>query len=445
MSNSARDLANDLPLWMPADLSAKQPGQMLCAGGRSVIAGGRSVLRRSLVIAEVALAGMLVIGAFLMIRTLAALYDVDVGFRTDKVLTARVTLPQDGYRNLALVGDFFRSLEERVRALPGVREVGTAWRLPLATGYDNLSIVIEGHEVATVGEAPTAQVQVASPGYFDALGLTPIQGRTFKASDSVGRPFVAVVNRTFERQLLDGQQAVGTLVKLWGDDMPWVEIVGVVGDIHNDDLVTDPRPTVHFAHAQLLMDEIRPEDYLARIARNMALVVHTDGDPAAIAGSVREIVRQLDPSVPVSDIRTMAEILAAAQAGHRFPTVLFVVFGVVALALSITGVYGVVAYAANRRSHEIGIRMALGADTAEVRRMMVLHGLTPAGLGLLFGMLGAAVSSRAMTSLLFNVHALDPGTFIAVAFLIAAAAAVASYIPARRASRVDPCTVLWSE
>ena len=249
-------LAGSLP---SIRISAQQPGQTLCASGRSVIAGGRSVLRRSLVIAEVALAVMLVIGAFLMIRTLAALHDVDVGFRTDNVLTARVTLPQDGYRNLTLVGDFFRSLEERVRALPGVREVGTAWRLPLATGFDNLSIVIEGHEVATIGEAPTAHVQIASPGYFDALGLTPIQGRTFEGSDSVGRPFVAVVNRTFERQLLDGQQAVGTRVKLWGDDRPWMEIVGVVGDIHNDDLVTDPRPTVYFAHAQLLMDEIRPE------------------------------------------------------------------------------------------------------------------------------------------------------------------------------------------
>ena len=170
----------------------------------------------------------------------------------------------------------------------------------------------------------------------------------------------------------------------------------------------------------------------------MALVVHTDGDPAAIAESVLGIVRQLDPSVPVSDIRTMAEIRAAAAAGHRFPTVLFVVFGIVALALAIMGVYGVVAYAANRRSHEVGIRMALGADTAEVRRMMVLAWIDPGRGRRAVRNAGAAVASRAMTSLLFNVHALDPSTFIAVALLIAAAAAVASYIPARRASRVDP-------
>jgi putative ABC transport system permease protein len=426
-------------------VSVRPPVQTLCAGGRSLIPGGRSVLRRTLVIVEVALAVMLVIGAGLMMRTLFELSRVDVGFRTDNVLTARINLPVEGYRHPALVGGFFDSLVKRVEALPEVRAAGIAWRLPLATGYDNLSIVIEGREVETIGEAPTSHFQIASPGYFEALGLAPLRGRVFRESDTVGRPFVAVVNQAFERQLLDGADAVGTRVRLWGEQQPWAEIVGVVNDIRKGDLDSDARPTLYSVHAQLLLDELPPESYYPRATRDMALVVHAEGETASLASSVREIVRELDASVPVSNVATMDEIRAAVAANREFPAVLLVVFACIALALATVGVYGVVAYSASRRTHELGIRMALGADGVGVRAMIVWDGLVPVLLGILIGLVAAVVSTRGLQSLLFKVNPVDPLTLVVVPLLIVAAALVASYIPALRASRLDPASVLRSE
>jgi predicted permease len=425
--------------------STQHPAGALSGGGRSLIAGGRSALRRLLVAAEVALAVMLVISAGLMIRSVVGLYRVDPGFRTDGVLTVRVTLPTEGYRTPSRVGEFYGSLEHRVKALPSVRTAGIGWRLPLSTGYDNLSILIEGHEVETIGEAPTALFQIVSPGYFEALGLAPIHGRILDASDTVGRPFVAVVNQAFQRRLLDGGDAVGTRIRLWGDEQPWVEIVGVVGDIRNTELDSDPRPISYFAHAQILLDQIPPDHYYARNARDMAFVVHADGDPSKLAGEIRGIVRQLDPSVPVTHVRTMTEIIADAATPRTFPTVLLVVFGCVALMLATVGVYGVVAYVASTRAHEIGVRMALGADRSHVRGMMLWQGMAPVAAGVLLGVAGAAAMARLFSSLLFEVAPTDPATLLAVPLLISVAAATASFIPALRASRVDPVSVLRSE
>jgi ABC-type antimicrobial peptide transport system permease subunit len=202
---------------------------------------------------------------------------------------------------------------------------------------------------------------------------------------------------------------------------------------------------VYFAHAQLLMDEIPPEHYYARNARNMALVVHAESEPAVLASSVREIVRQLDPSVPVSDVRTMTEIRTGAAEDREFLAGLLVVFACIALALATVGVYGVVAFTANRRAFEMGIRMALGAEPSEVRRMVVRHGLQPVFIGAVIGLGGAVVATRLMQSLLYNVRPLDPSTLIAVPVVIVVTALVASFIPAFRASRVDPAQVLRSE
>ena len=426
-------------------MSVQQPADSLSAGGRSVIAGGRSALRRGLVIVEVALAVILVISAGLMIRSVAGLFRVDPGFRTDEVLTMRVTLPAEGYRTPARVGDFYTSLKHHAEALPGVRTAGIGWRLPLATGYDNLSIVIEGNEVDTVGEAPTTHFQIASPGYFEVLGLAPLRGRIFNGSDTPGRPFVAIVNQAFQRRLLDGGEAVGTRVRLWGDEQPWVEIVGVVHDIRNIELDTDPRPMLYFAHAQILLDRIPPDHYYARNARDMALVVHADGDPSQFAGEIREIVRKLDSSVPVTNVRTMKDILDGAATNRTFPTVLLVVFACIALTLATVGVYGVVAHSASTRIHEIGVRMALGAGRADVRRMMLSQGLIPLAIGVLLGVAGASAAARLLKSLLFEVAPTDPATLLVVPLLVSAAAALASFIPAFRASRVDPAAVLRSE
>jgi len=442
VSIAAGLLAGVLPA---VKISVQPPADTLRAGGRALIPGGRSILRRALLIVEVSLAVVLVTCASLMLRTLSELYRVDVGFRTEGVLTARVTLPLEGYRQPALVGEFFHSLVERVEALPEVRAAGIAWRLPLATGYDNLSIVIEGHEVETVGEAPTTHFQIASAGYFDALGIDLIQGRVFEESDTVGRPFVAVVNEAFERQLLDGEGAVGTRIRLWGENQPWGEIVGVVNDIRKMDLDSEARPTLYFAHPQLLTEELPPEHYYARNARNMALVVHADDDPVVLASAVRGIVRELDSSVPVSSVVTMSEIRASASANREFPAILLVSFACVALALATVGVYGVVASSAGRRVQEIGVRMALGAVRSDVRRMVLWQGLGPVAAGIALGVAGAVAAARLLRSLLFEVAPTDPTTLLTVPVLIAVAAAAASLVPALRASRIDPAGVLRSE
>jgi putative ABC transport system permease protein len=426
-------------------ISGQQPNQTLHAGGRAVIAGGRSTMRRALVVVEVALAVVLVIGAGLMFRTLANLHRAEVGFRTDNVLTALIELPPGQYREPAGVVAFYRTLVERVQAMPGVESAGLVWRLPLASGLGGYSIQIEGSEVETIGEAPTAHLQLASPGLFPALDLSPTSGRLLEGADTFGRPYVAVVNESFVNEILDGGPAVGQRVKLWGDESPWLEIVGVVPDIRHLELEGFTGPTMYGAHAQTALPPELADLFIAREARNMVLVAHAEPDAGALAAPIRALLRELDPTVPVSDIRTMSDVRASAAAHREFPTMLLVGFGIVAMALATVGVYAVVAFSASRRTHEIGVRMAVGAEAAEIRRMVVWDGLVPVVLGVLLGLAGAIAASRVLGSLLYNVRPTDPLTLAVVPALIAATALVASYIPAFRASRVDPANVLRSE
>jgi putative ABC transport system permease protein len=426
-------------------VSWRQPGRALQFGGRALITGSRSVLRSALVVTEVALAVILVIGAGLMFRTLANLHRTEVGFRTDNVLTVRIALPPGHYREPASVVAFYRDLEERVGAMPGVRSTGLVWRLPLASGLGGYSIQIEGQEVETIGEAPTTHLQLVSPGFFGAFDLAPISGRLLEEADTFGRPFVVVVSKSFVANHLAGGPAVGRYVKLWGDDSPWLEIVGVVPDIRHLELEASTGPTMYAAHAQTALPPELADSIIAREARTMVLVVHAEPDAKTLAGPIRDLVRHLDPSVPVDRIRTMVDVRTRAVAEREFPTALLVVFASIAMILASVGVYAVVAYAASRRTHEIGVRMALGAERSDVRRLVLWQGLAPVAIGVLLGIAGAAAATRLLRSLLFEVAPTDPVTLLTVPLLIVSAAATASFVPALRASRVDPATVLRSE
>jgi predicted permease len=329
--------------------------------------------------------------------------------------------------------------------LPGVVSAGIVRQLPLASGFGTYSIQIEGREVETVGESPHTYLQLTSPGYFRTLGLAPVRGRLHDERDTAGRPFVALVNQAFVREHLDNGNPIGQRVRLWGEDTPWVEIVGVVPDILQRDLVRETYPTLYANHAQTAVDGLPPDAFITDFSRTMSLVVHTEYEAAAFTEPVRQLIREIGPAIPLNDFRTMADIRANEAGDREFPTVLLIVFSCIALTLAVVGVYGVVAFAASRRTFEIGIRMALGADASEVRRMVVRHGLAPVTIGVVIGVAGAAAAAQTLRGLLYNVRPLDPVTLIVVPTLIVAAALVASLIPALRASRVAPSDVLRGE
>jgi predicted permease len=419
--------------------------QALGGGTRSVAAGGRSRLRQALVIAEISLAVILVVGSGLMIRTLAELSQVDVGFRVDDVLTTRITLPAAIYPTGPQITTFFAELEERVEALPGVVSAGIVKQVPLINGFGTYSIQIEGREVETIGESPHTYLQLTSPGYFDALDLAAIRGRLHDETDIAGRPLVALVNNAFVREHLEGADPLGGRVRLWGDDTPWLEIVGVVPDIRQRDLERETYPTMYVNHSQLAIDDLPEDAFVLGFARSMGVVIHAERDAAALAGPVREIIREIGPAVPIGDFRTMADIRADETSDREFPAILLMIFSGIALTLAVVGVYGVVAFAASRRTFEMGIRMALGANPSEIRQLVVGHALVPVLLGVLIGIGGAAFTSKGLQGLLYNVGSTDPKTLVTVPVLIVLAAVVASFVPAYRASRIEPSDVLRSE
>jgi predicted permease len=395
-------------------------------------------VRRMLVTVEVALAVVLVIGAGVMIRTLGELTKVDVGFRTDNILTMFMSLPEAGYETPVSVKGFYRDLLGRTEALPGVRSVGIASRVPLASGFGRWSIQIGGEVVETIGEAPVTHFQRVSPSYFGTLGFTLKSGRLLSVTDVAGQPLVGIVNETFVRRLLPGKTAIGHRVRMFDPDSPWMEIVGVVGDIRHEGLQEEPYPMLYVSFAQC-------EENGVSVPRDMAFFIHAEPDVAMVAEPVRDLIRQMDPSVPVSYIQTMDEVRMSAASDREFPTVLLSIFGSVALFLSAIGIYAMVSYTVSQRTREVGVRMALGADSRGVRWMVVRQAGRSVAAGLALGLLGALHLTDYLESLLFNVSSTDPITYSGVAAVLAAVALFAAYLPARRASRVDPMSVLRTE
>ncbi len=398
----------------------------------------RTRARRLLIAGEVAIAVMLVICAGVMIRTLGELTKIDVGFRTNNVLVMFMSLPEAEYEDPETVKSFYRAVQEKVATLPGVLSVGLANRIPLASGFGRWSIQVEDEAVQTIGEAPVTHLHRISAGFMRTLGLTLKEGRGLTEKDTGGQPLVGVVNEAFVRRVLSGGKALGRRIRMFDDESPWMEIVGVVGDIRHQGLQTEPYPMLYVPFEQSVENNIE-------VSHNMGLFVGSQSEAISLAGPIRELVGQMDPSAAIYSVQTMDDVRAGAASDREFPTLLLGVFGSVALLLSAIGIYATVSYTVSQRTREVGVRLAMGAGSHRVRWMIVRQSSLPVGAGLALGLLGALHATEYLESLLYNVSTVDPLTYGAVAAVLATVALLAAYLPAMRASRVDPITVLRNE
>jgi putative ABC transport system permease protein len=426
----------------PAMQSFKgQLSQSLKEGGRGLDGGvqGRHV-RDLLVIWEMALALVLLVGAGLLVNSFQRLRAINPGFDSDKVLTCQVSLPSSKYKNPQIVS-FFQQLLGRVRALPGVKAAGATMTLPLRNpngGYWS-GLNIEGRPAVARESVPIVSFVQVTPGYFRAMGIPILRGRAFTDSDNSDQsPKVAIVNATLARRFFPDTDPIGKRICLGEDTSkgPWLTLIGVVGDAALENL-TDPRfPQVFSPHAQGVQ---------GGVAGNMELVLRTSSDPAALAGVVRNAVHEMDKDQSVADIQTLDKVVSASLAQPRLNTLLLGAFAALALLLAAIGIYGVISYSVALRTREIGIRMALGAERVDVLKLVVKHGLILALTGATIGLIGALSLTRLMSTLLYGVQPSDPPTFLAVFMVLVGVALLSSYIPARRATKVDPMVALRYE
>jgi putative ABC transport system permease protein len=422
---------------LPA-LQARQvaPAGELREGGRGATSGrARLRWRESLVAGEVALAVVLVVAAGLMIQSVRNLLAIDAGFRPDGVITMRLSTPSTWYPDSIRVAGFWDELQRRVASLPGVQAVGAVGGLPLATEMGDWGLRIDGYTPPPNQGAP-GDWQVVTPGYFEALGLTLREGRVFDARDDIGAPLAMVVNQAFVEQYFAGRQALGGRVRVSGSDSSEVyTIVGVVDDVHHNALVGRAKPGFYATLGQYAR-----APGLTR--RSMSLVIRATGDPAMLVAPVRAVLREIDPRLPISEVRTMRDVVYAAVAGPRFAMELLELFGVLALVLAAIGIFGIVSQVVASRAHEFGIRAALGASPRELMALSLRAGVRQALTGLAIGGALALVFARLMTSLLYGVRPADPWTFLGVVLVTGLVAVAASAGPARRAGRTDPARVL---
>jgi predicted permease len=390
------------------------------------------------VVSQLALAVLLAVGAGIMVRTVANLYQIDPGFRPQKVLTMRVDPSPAAFRTQESRVAFWQDFLESVNELPGVISAGAVPWLPLGGGFPVWSYLVEGERAASISDAPAAPIQQATPGYLAALGLTLVRGRFFDADDRADARPVAVINEAMARRHWAGEDPIGKRIRLYGTGRPWMEIVGVVSNVRDNALSREARPKYYWPHAQA-------PAIAGWCMLSMTLVVRAEGDPLRLVGPIRESLRGIDNLAPVSRVVTMEQLTARSLGDKHFIMILLSLFGLVALFLASVGVYGVISSAVSQRTREIGLRVALGASGPQVVRRILLEGMALTGGGLGFGLLGVAVLNHVFRSLVFGVSTSDPVTCGAVAIVITIAAGGASLLPAWRASRVDPVVALRSE
>jgi len=397
-------------------------------GGRSVSGGGNR-LRHALVASEVALAVVVLCGAGLMIKSMSRLMGVDPGFNPKNVLTMQMSVPQEAiYVGPPTLPRYCQDLTEHVGAIPGVLAVGAVGHLPME-GNAGRGFQIEGQPPADPGKMPGADYSVACPGYFKAMGVPVLQGREFTAQDTVSTPGLIVVNETMARRYWPNEGAVGKAIRLGGSNGPRLTVVGVVGDVHHLGLETAMRRQF-----------FRP--YMQAGWPIMSVVVKTISAPGTYTTPVKKAIAEFLPDRPVSGVESMEEVVHDSTGLRRFPMMLLSVFSVLALVLAAVGIVGVVSHSVAQRTQEIGIRMALGARTLDVLRLMVNANMAWVLVGLAAGVAGSAGLTRLLAGMLYGVKAFDPAVVGLVALLLAAVALVASYLPARRAARIDPIVAL---
>lgn len=419
---------------VPAIASAKpELTEALKEGGRGSTTGTRrNRIRNALVVSEVALALVLLVGATLLLKSFVRLQNVDPGFDPRNVLTAEVSLPVAKYPRGKPVADFFAEMIHRVEALPGVEAAALASILPLSGNNSDSSFAIEGRDPMQEKVFPDEEIRSVTADYFKVLRVPLIQGRNFDERDSLDAPRVVIVNQAFARKWLPNQDAIGKRITFDDPRKPdpkWVTIVGVVGDVRHRGLDSEPKPEYYLPHGQ-------------NAYRGMILTLRSKLDPRALADSIRRETRALDPEIPAANIRTLEEVASDSIAPRRLSVVLIGVFALVALLLASVGIYGVMSFMVVQRTHEIGVRMALGAQRADVLRLVVGHGMKLVLMGSLLGLFIALISTRALSALLYRVGAFDPVTFAGVPLALAIVALLASYVPAVRATRADPMIAL---
>jgi len=414
--------------------SSVKPGAVL-AGARGVLRATRTAGRGVLVVVEVALAVVLVIGAGLLLKSFSRLMDVDLGMSSGSIVTFSMQLPtanypeppREKYPEWPQAFRFFDEVTERVAALPGAKSVAIAANHPLDDGFTSRMTVVGAPEVK--GPQDEVRVRPVGPGYVEALGITLLRGRTIARDDRVGHPAVVVINEALAKQYFPNQDPVGKQVDFWGTART---VIGVIRGERFGGPQGVPEPALYLPLAQVPMS-------------TLTLVVRASGDPSRMISAVRSTIGGIDRDIALYDVETLDTTVSHSVATPRFQAVLVTSFGAIALLLAAIGLYALIAYQVQQRTNEIGIRIALGATTSEVAQLVLQRAATLAGAGIAIGLIGAFATRRFLTALLFQISATDPAIYIAVPLLLGAIVMIASYIPARRAMRIDPAEALRSE
>jgi predicted permease len=397
--------------------------------------GSRQFARMGLVLAEVALSLVLLVGAGLLFRSLMTLLDVPLGFTTSGVMTMQVAPTGENYRAPGHFIAYWNRVLENVRAVPGVKAAALSASAPMTPGMSVLGFQIAGRPEVPIHQSPLAHYLEVSPAYFATMGIPVLRGREFTAQDASESPRAIVINEAMALREFPNQDALGQRLSFGpgADNQPnWLEVVGVVGNVRQYRADQAPVPMTYVAHTSA------PQ-------RALSLIVRTDGDAMALASSVRAAVQSVDPSLPIARARTLDEVIGASLTQRRFNMTLLIVFAGIALVLAVAGIYGTVAYAVAQRTQEIGIRVALGATTGEVLQLVLVDALKPVGAGLVLGMVAALGVSRALDRLVYGISTTDTMTFLTLPLLLGVIAMIASWLPALRATRVDPMIALRAD
>ena len=403
-------------------------------GGRGGVGGRSRRFRDALVVTEVALALILLVGAGLLLQTLRNIRSIDAGFNPDKILTLTTRLPYPKYADDSKRMNYFDGVLQRVRALPGVQSVGFTSNLPFTARGNTNGFTIEGVQFAP-GDRPDALYREITNDYLQTMRVRLLEGRFFNEDDRAKSLPVVIINETFKKQYWPDRSPLGKRIQTSGSDTPWQTIVGVVRDVRERGLEMDMKPAVYLPVVQVPFGWNVPSQ----------LAVRTAIDPLAIAQPVRQAIWSVDRDQPISNLGTMDEIVDLEIADHTQQTTLFGSFAGLALLLACLGIYGVLSYTVTQRTREIGVRMALGASSGDVIRLVVRQGLALTAVGIVIGIVVALAATRSLTKLLVGVQAADPVVYISVAALLALVAAAACYVPASRAARVDPMVALRDE
>ena len=407
--------------------------EVLKEGGRNMSAGAGHRLRSAMVVTEIALAVVLLVGAGLMMKSLLRLLQTNVGFETENLLTMTMVLPPTKYTQANQLVNFNDQIQERVRSMPGVSNAGTVDILPL-NGGNTTRFYIDGDPVPAPGKEIEANMRFVSDTYFQTLGVPLIAGRMFDQRDTPDKPAVVLIGKTIADRLFAGRDPVGRKIRYNSIQADPIEIVGVVGDVKITGLDEAVRPVLYYPYRQ-------------NAGPFANLVLRTDSDPTALAASVRNEIRNLEPDAAILNVNTMDQMIAQTPASfmRRFPALLISIFAGVAMLLASIGIYGVVSYSVSQQTHYIGVRMALGASPADILKMVLKQGLVLALLGVGIGVVAALGLMRLLRTLLFEVSTNDVTTFALVAGALFVVALVACYLPARRATKVDPLVALRYE